>query len=233
MSAGRRRQAARGAGGQGLLRRGGRAAAVTMFTLRDLQSSWGRGILCGRLRRRARGARRRSLRVSCTSEAFAREHVLRGDLEAPQPGLAPGPPFSRYAPSSRPTSGSSSGIPRAATATTPCGRPPDSPTRPRDGADQEQDRRTATRLLRLLIAEYPSSSLVPKATRPNWPRSQPAPAATARRGPAGGAAGRLTARPFPRPAANPAATIRRTALPGDRARHHRAGSRGRLQDGAA
>ena len=200
-----------------------------MFTLRDLTIVVGTGILWAAFAGEAGGAPPQSARFMY-EEAFAREHVLRGDLEAPQPGLAPRPSVQqiraviaayervvlRY-----PTSAyCDNALWQAAGLADEAAR----------WWDQEQDRRTATRLLRLLIAEYPSSSLVPKA-RAQLAASQPAPAATAPSAAAGGAAGRLTAarfRPCRDPPRDPAHRAAR-----HRARHHRAGSRGGLQDGAA
>ncbi|MBE3099149.1 MAG: hypothetical protein IMZ44_18695, partial [Planctomycetes bacterium] len=93
-------------------------------------------------------------------EAFAREHVLRGDLDAPEPGLVPRPtvqqvraviaayeevvrryPTSRYC---------DNALWQAAGLAAEAAR----------RWDQDRDRRTAARLLRLLIEEYPGSPLV-------------------------------------------------------------------------
>lgn len=180
-----------------------------MFTLRNLTIVVGAGVLMAAGAGEAGSAQRQSARFMY-EEAFAREHVLRGDLDAPEPGPVPRPGVQQV----RAVIAAYERVVLRYPASAYCDNALWQAAGLADDAarrwNQEQDRRTAARLLRLLISEYPSSSLVPKA-RAQLAAAQPAPAAAI--------AAPAPAAPPAAPQATEAAVatlreIRRAALPG-------------------
>lgn len=180
-----------------------------MLTLRNVTIVVGAGVLLAAGAGEAGSAQRQSARFMY-EEAFAREHVLRGDLDAPEPGPVPRPGVQQV----RAVIAAYERVVLRYPASAYCDNALWQAAGLADEAarrwNQEQDRRTAARLLRLLISEYPSSSLVPKA-RAQLAASQPAPATA------------LAAPPPAAPPATPQAAetavatlreIRRISLPG-------------------